>query len=111
MPILANIDPQSNIVLNIVAGDISIIDQDPLRWKISSMDATKPNPKKRLANIGDTYIPDLDIFMPVKPYASWVLSADKMSWVPPVPFPEEPGEYQWDESSISWVIVQGSSST
>ncbi len=46
------------------------------------------------------------VFIPRKPYASWVLNADN-TWEAPVAYPEfdeeNPINYTWDEQTVSWV--------
>lgn len=55
------------------------------------------------AETGGTYIGG--VFIPRKPYASWVLNADN-EWEAPVAYPENdpenPVSYTWDESTTSW---------
>ena len=58
--------------------------------------------RKRYGQIGYTYVPEHDIFLDPKPYESWVLSADTLGWVSPIPKPEE-GRFTWDEPTVSWV--------
>lgn len=55
------------------------------------------------AGIGFEYMPELDIFMPSKPFESWVLDEAAASWVAPVPMPEDGEVYSWDEESGSWI--------
>lgn len=55
------------------------------------------------AGIGFEYMPELDIFMPPKPYDSWVLDEATASWGAPVPMPDDGGFYTWDEESGSWI--------
>jgi hypothetical protein len=46
-------------------------------------------------------------FIPIKPFASWVLDTATCIWKAPVEKPEEIENelyYKWDEDSISWVI-------
>jgi len=46
------------------------------------------------------------VFIPRKPYPSWVLNANN-SWEAPVAYPafdeENPKYYTWDESTTSWI--------
>ena len=35
------------------------------------------------------------------PFPSWVIRADGLRYVPPIPRPE--GQYRWDEATLSWV--------
>lgn len=40
-----------------------------------------------------------NVFIPPKPFASWL--RDGLDWKAPVPRPE--GKYKWDEPTLSWV--------
>jgi hypothetical protein len=40
-----------------------------------------------------------------KPYPSWVGDIDKMSWNPPLEYPMDDKQYQWDEPTVSWVEI------
>jgi hypothetical protein len=60
----------------------------------------------RYAGIGFSYNPDLNAFVPPKPYPSWVLNNSTAAWDAPEPKPS--GEligkkYYWDEPSLSWI--------
>ncbi len=52
-----------------------------------------------------TYDPERDAFIPPKPYESWVLNESTCLWEAPVPYPEDGGEYTWDEETGDWVEV------
>ena len=45
-------------------------------------------------------------FIPQKPYPSWVLNSASYFWEAPVPMPEpnNPPYYDWDEATLSWVL-------
>jgi hypothetical protein len=43
-----------------------------------------------------------DGFRPPAPYASWVWGAEEMSWIPPIPAPED-GDFEWDDEGGDWV--------
>ena len=87
------------------------------------------------AGIGYIYIPEEDIFVPPKPFDSWVLNADIAMWVAPFPVPTqeipedtsglfitknwyEPDQtyiaeimnneeyfYKWDKETENWIRV------
>lgn len=57
------------------------------------------------AGIGFTYDETLDAFIPPKPYESWVLDEATYNWVAPIPYPEDGGEYTWDEDESDWIKV------
>lgn len=56
------------------------------------------------ASIGSVYNETRDIFIPLKPYASWVWDEQLVRWIPPVPKPEvsENIHLIWDEMTQSW---------
>jgi hypothetical protein len=57
------------------------------------------------AGIGDTYDPELDAFIPPKPFDSWILNQETFIWEAPVAYPNDGLQYLWDESSTVWVEV------
>lgn len=62
------------------------------------------NIRKKFAQPGDTYDPELDAFIPEKPFPSWVLNEEEWDWYPPIPRPTE-GFWVWDEESLSFIEV------
>ena len=61
------------------------------------------------AGIGYTYDEDNDIFMPTKPYTSWVLNTAEARWQSPIGDEPELSEeekdthiYEWNEDNQSW---------
>ena len=40
-----------------------------------------------------------------KPFPSWIGDINTMSWQPPIPYPQDGKQYQWDESIVNWVEV------
>jgi hypothetical protein len=66
--------------------------------------------RKNYAGIGDMYLaygPDGEGFVPPSPYPSWVMNSFSYTWEAPVPMPvpNNPPYYQWDEATVSWVEV------
>ena len=59
------------------------------------------NIRKMYAGIGYWYIPEIDIFLPPKPFNSWLLDTVNQNWVAPVERPEhEEGKVHiWDEEN------------
>lgn len=72
-------------------------------WKQTSYNG---NIRKNYAGIGYTYDVQRDSFIPPRPYASWVLNEDTCTWQPPVPYPDDGKQYQWDEPTTSWILVE-----
>ena len=56
------------------------------------------------AGIGYTYDETNDVFYAPQPYPSWTLD-DAWLWQAPVPYPDDGGQYVWDEDSLAWVEV------
>lgn len=57
--------------------------------------------RKQYAGIGFTYDPEADVFIAPQPYPSWVLN-ESYDWVAPVPYPDDSGEYVWNEELMEW---------
>ena len=58
------------------------------------------------AGIGHTYDEARDAFIPPKPFESWILDEGICLWQPPLPYPEDGGNYRWDEDLFSWELDQ-----
>jgi len=56
------------------------------------------------ASIGSYYNEVRDIFIPLKPYASWVWDEQQVKWIAPVPKPKVADNVHliWDEMTQSW---------
>lgn len=66
--------------------------------------------RKNYAGIGFLWLPngpDGPGFAPPQPYPSWVLNSFSYYWESPVPMPtpNSPPCYEWDESIINWVEI------
>jgi len=61
--------------------------------------------RKNYAGIGYTYDSVRDAFIPPKPFSSWLLNEDSCLWESPVPYPNDGKQYQWNEETTSWVLV------
>ena len=58
--------------------------------------------RKNHAGIGYTYDEGRDAFISPKPYSSWTLNGTTCLWDPPVAYPNDGKEYNWNESTTSW---------
>jgi hypothetical protein len=61
--------------------------------------------RKNYAGIGYSYDAGRDAFIPPKSYASWLLDDATGTWVPPVAYPTDDQQYNWDEATVSWIVV------
>jgi hypothetical protein len=59
--------------------------------------------RKNYAGIGFIYDQARDAFYEPQPYPSWILDEATCVWQPPVPYPTDLNQYQWDESVQDWV--------
>lgn len=71
------------------------------QWKQTSYNK---NFRKNFAAIGGKYDHDADVFISPKPYESWILD-ENYDWQPPIPEPENPEQWTWDENSVMWVEI------
>ena len=62
--------------------------------------------RKNHAGIGYTYDEDRDAFIPPKPFNSWILNESTCNWEAPVAKPNNENMYSWNESTLTWDIVE-----
>lgn len=103
----ANIE--NNIVVNVIVADKEFIEQLKKNNNSTWVETTYEEPIEgslmptgNYAGIGYTYNPDKNIFIPPKPYASWILDEAKNMWVAPKPAPTP--EHRWNESTLEWEV-------
>ena len=98
MPNFAVLDGEN--VLNTIVADSKAIAEEVMGKTCVEFSATDR------AEAGGTYVGG--VFIPRKPYPSWILNADN-EWEAPVAYPEfdpeNPKAYYWDEPSVSWIEV------
>ena len=54
------------------------------------------------AGIGYSYDYINDVFIPPKPFPSWVLNNTTWNWDAPTPMPTDGKPYIWDEATKAW---------
>jgi hypothetical protein len=62
--------------------------------------------RKNHAGIGYTYDETRDAFIAPKPFNSWVLNEDTCLWNAPVAYPSDNGNYKWNETNLTWDIIE-----
>jgi hypothetical protein len=62
--------------------------------------------RKNYAGIGFQYDQTRDAFIPPKPFSSWILNEDTCLWNAPVTYPQDENRYTWNESTLTWNIVE-----
>jgi hypothetical protein len=72
-------------------------------WKQTSYNR---NFRKNYAGIGYQYDQTKDAFIPPKPFNSWILNEDTCLWNAPVAMPIDDNRYIWNESKLTWDIVE-----
>jgi hypothetical protein len=106
---------ENNIVTEVIVG----IDENQLieglspetwygnfRNQICKRTSYNRNIRKNYAGIGYTYDSSRDAFIPPKPYNSWTLNEETCQWEAPVVYPNDRGIYNWNESTLSWDLVE-----
>ena len=71
-------------------------------WKQTSYNG---NIRGNYAGVGYTYFVDQDLFMPPKPFNSWVMSTADATWQAPSAMPTDGNSYSWDEENQTWATV------
>jgi hypothetical protein len=114
----AHID-ESGIVDNVIVADQDFIDSgavgDKTKWIQTSYNTHRGEHRqgrtpirKNYAGKGFTYDPQMDAFIPPKPYPSWTINNDTGDWDPPVDRPSNPTRpIHWDEGNQEWVEEEG----
>ena len=72
-------------------------------WKQTSYNKTF---RKNYAGIGYQYDQTRDAFIAPKPFNSWILNEDTCRWEAPVAYPTDGEFYTWNESKLTWDIVE-----
>jgi hypothetical protein len=62
--------------------------------------------RKNYAGIGFQYDSQRDAFIAPKPFNSWVLNEETCLWEAPIAMPEDGNMYSWNESTLTWDIVE-----
>ena len=98
----------------VVSNDIAITEQAGVNfinklyntrdvWKQTSYNN---NIRKNFAGIGYQYDQTRDAFIPPKPFNSWILNEDTCRWEAPLAKPQDENKYTWNESTLTWDIVE-----
>jgi hypothetical protein len=61
--------------------------------------------RKNHAAIDYTYDEQRDAFIPKKPFNSWILNENKCIWEAPTPYPSDGKTYDWNEETLSWILI------
>jgi hypothetical protein len=72
-------------------------------WKQTSYNRTF---RKNYAGIGYQYDQTRDAFIAPKPFNSWILNESTCLWNAPVAYPQDDNRYTWNESTLTWDIVE-----
>lgn len=58
--------------------------------------------RKNYAGVGFTYDEVRDAFIAPKPFNSWILNEESCTWEPPVAYPNDGKDYNWNETTKQW---------
>jgi hypothetical protein len=112
---------ESGIVTHVTVGNNSDFDEG-YSWLVNNLGGTwiktsyntyggshKNNGiplRKNFAAIGMIYDPIRDAFYEQQPYNSWILNEETCLWEPPTSCPNDGSMYEWNEESLSWIVVE-----
>ena len=89
----------NNIVERVIVISSEKIAQKEGTWIETWLDG---GPRVNYAGIGFHYDPENDVFFFFFIYPSWVLNEETWQWDPPVPYPEDGKDYEWNEDYQEW---------
>ncbi len=107
---------KDRMVVDVIVASQKFIDSgikgDPLNWIQTSYNTFGGVHKlggtplrKNFAGIGYYHDIENDAFYSPKPFSSWVLNKETFLWDAPIPMPGDGGLYNWDEGSLSWILI------
>jgi len=113
---------ENNIVIDITVADQEFINTlpDAESWIQTSYNTSGnvhlspdtgepdglPALRGNYAFIGGTYDAVNDVFYDTQPFPSWHIGIEtNWLWEAPVPYPQDGKIYNWDESTLNWVLM------
>ena len=106
---------ENNIVIRVLVGDNNLPNEG-YDWFIENLGGTwvqtsyNANFRKNYAGVGFTYDSQRDAFIPPKPFDSWTLDEGTCLWQPPTPYPTNGFSYFWNETDLTWELMDFSES-
>jgi hypothetical protein len=109
----------NNFVSEVIVGvdETELIEGlDPETWyanfrgQVCKRTSYNGNIRKNYAGVGFFYDAERDAFISPKPYPSWELNEDTCQWQAPTPYPIDGFTYEWNESELTWELVDFSES-
>jgi hypothetical protein len=106
----AEIDENNNVVRVLVTDNNDPNGDEGYQWLLDNLGGTwiktsyNETIRKNFAGIGFVYNPELDAFIPPKPFPSWQLNEETCKWESQVPYPTDGFTYLWNESELAWQI-------
>lgn len=106
---------ENNLVTDVIVGlaETELIEGlDPETWygnfrgQVCKRTSYNGNYRKNYAGIGYAYSEELDAFVPPKPAESWVLNEETAIWEPPMDYPNDGKNYNWDETNVKWTLIE-----
>ena len=61
--------------------------------------------RKNYAGVGYIYDESRDAFYAPRPFPSWTLDEETCLWEPPVDYPTDGQEYEWNEKTLAWDLI------
>ena len=81
----------------------NFVDETPGEWIEAAIDGSI---RGNYPGVGYNYSPSRDVFIPPKPFVSWILNEVTYQWESSIPYPKnEEGIYDWDEETMQWIRI------
>ena len=75
-------------------------------WSIWVQTSYNGSFRKNFAGIGFAYDENRNAFISPKPFNSWTLNESTCRWEAPISMPQNDNQYSWNESTLTWDIVE-----
>lgn len=95
-------------VLRVIVAEQNFINSgavgDSFNWVQTSYNN---NFRKNFAGTNYTYDKVRDAFIAPKPskYPSWILEEATLTYIPPIPGPDDGKYYRWNEDTVAWDLI------
>lgn len=102
---------ENDIVTQVIVAEQDFIDSQPGEWIQTSYNTRggqhpEGRPlRKNYAGIGYSYDREKDVFIPPKPFPSWILNDETCLWDARVPYPEDGERRYWNEDEQNWTLT------
>lgn len=87
---------ENNIIVQVIEGSAD--------WANEKLEGTWIDINGFNIGLGYTYLPEVNKYVAPQPFPSWSLDFNYV-WQPPTAYPTDGLPYEWDETTLSWTLI------